>query len=131
MSQQDVQTIRGGYEAFNRKDIPAVLNVFDAQIEWNEPGGGRAPVGTFTGPQSVAEKVFALVPQNFDEFQSEPKQFIDSGEHVAVVGHFRGTSKGGGALDAAFVHIWKMRNGKAVRFQHYVEGAAWARAWSG
>jgi uncharacterized protein len=98
--------------------------VFDAQIEWIEPGGGRAPVGTFTGPQSVADKVFALVPQNFDEFQAEPQQFIDSGEHVVVIGHFRGRSKGASTLDAPFVHVWRMRNGKAIRFQHYV-------GWSG
>ena len=32
MSLQDVQTIREGYEAFNRKDIPGVLQRFDPQI---------------------------------------------------------------------------------------------------
>ena len=41
MSQQDVQTLREGYEAFNRKDIPSVLKRFDPQIEWTEPGGTR------------------------------------------------------------------------------------------
>ena len=44
MSQQDVQTLREGYEAFNRKDIPSVLERFDPQIEWNEPVGD-APRG--------------------------------------------------------------------------------------
>jgi hypothetical protein len=56
MSQQDVQIIRGGYDAFNRQDIPGVLERFDPQVEWVEPGGGRAPVGTFRGSQGVAEK---------------------------------------------------------------------------
>ena len=53
MSQQDVQTVRGGYDAFNRKDIPAVL--YDEYTEWIEAGVGRAPAGTFRGTQSVAD----------------------------------------------------------------------------
>ena len=54
MSQEDLNTIQSAYEAFNRGDIPAVLEAFDPQIEWHEPGGGRAVAGTFKGPDSVA-----------------------------------------------------------------------------
>ena len=68
MSQQDVRTLREGYEAFNRKDIPSVLERFDPQIEWTEPGGGRAAKGVFVSAQTVAARVFSLVPENFDEF---------------------------------------------------------------
>ncbi len=70
MSQQDVSTMRAAYEAFNRGDIPAVLAAFDPAIEWHEPGGGRAPRGTFRGAESVARDVFAAVPANFDEFRA-------------------------------------------------------------
>ena len=45
MSDQDVAVIRAAYEAFNRADIPAVLGAFDEQIEWTEPGGGKAHAG--------------------------------------------------------------------------------------
>ena len=131
MSQQDVQTIREGYEAFNRQDMTNVLERFDPKIEWIEPGGGRAPAGTYSGSQAVAEKVFGLVPEHFEELRPEPEQFIDAGEHVAVVGRFRGRSKSGAALDAPFVHVWKMQNGKAVRFYNHVEQSAWTRAWGG
>jgi uncharacterized protein len=131
MSQQDVQTIRRAYEAFNRGDIPAVLDAFDPRIEWVEPGGGRAPAGTFHGAQSVADDVFATVPRNFDEFRAEPEQFIDAAEHVVVVGRFRGKAKGGATFDAPFVHAFRMRNGKAVGFQHYVDVTRWATAWGG
>ena len=39
MAEQDVITMRNAYEAFNRADIPAVLEALDPQIEWHEPGG--------------------------------------------------------------------------------------------
>jgi ketosteroid isomerase-like protein len=131
MSQQDVETVRSAYDAFNRKDIPAVLASYDPQIEWIEAGGGRSPAGTFRGPQSVANDVFATVPQNFDDFRAEPEQFIDAGEQVVVVGRFRGKATSGATLDAPFVHVNRMRNGKVVGFQNFVEATSWARAWGG
>ena len=131
MSQQDVETVRSGYDAFNRNDIPAVLALYDSQIEWIEAGGGRSPAGTFRGPQSVANEVFATVPPNFDDFRAEPEQFIDAGEHVVVVGRFRGKAKSGATLDASFVHVHRMRNGKVIRFQNYVDATPWTKAWGG
>ena len=131
MAQQDVETMRGAYEAFNRADIPAVLAAFDERIEWSEPGGGAAPRGTYRGAESVGRDVFAAVPQHFAEIRAEPERFIDAGEHVAVVGRFRGRSKGGRELDAPFAHVWAMRNGKAARFANHVEAGPWAAAWGG
>ena len=131
MSQQDVDTLRRAYDAFNRGDVPAVLEVFDPQMEWHEPGGGRAPRGIFRGPQSVGQDVFATVPQNFEEFQAAPEQFIDAGEDVVVVGRFRGRSKSGQQMDLPFVHVFTMRGGKAAAFHNYPEAASWARAWGG
>jgi ketosteroid isomerase-like protein len=76
MSEQDVSTMRNAYEAFNRADIPAVLEAFDPQIEWHEPGGGRAPQGTFSGAESVANDVFATVPET--SMSSRPSPRISS-----------------------------------------------------
>ena len=131
MSKQDVEIVRSAYDAFNRKDIPTVLALYDPQIEWIEAGGGRSPAGAFRGPQSVANSVFATVPQNFDDFRAEPEQFIDAGEYVVVVGRFRGKATGGATLDAPFVHVNRMRNGKVVGFQNLVEATSWAAAWGG
>ena len=131
MSEQDVGTIRRAYDAFNRQDIPSVLEAFDSEIEWQEPGGGRAPQGTFRGAESVANDVFSTVPENFDEFRAEPDTFIDAGDHVVVTGQFRARAKGGGVLDAPFGNVWEMRNGKAARFRNYVDSGPWARAWGG
>lgn len=132
MASADVQTLQVAYEAFNRADIPAVLQAMDPDIEWNEPGGGRAPSGTFHGPQSVAHDVFSAVPENFEQFTAEPDRFFEAfGDHVIVTGQFRAKPKGGGDMTAAFAHVWQMRNGRAARFHNYVDAAAWAPGWSG
>jgi len=131
MTQQDVNTMRTAYDAFNQGDIPGALSAFDAQIEWNEPGGGRAPRGTFHGSESVGNDVFSTVPANFDEFRAEPDQFIDADDHIVVVGHFRGKAKSGEQFDVPFAHVWAMRNGKAGSFHNYPQADAWAKAWGG
>jgi ketosteroid isomerase-like protein len=77
-----------------------MLRRFDPQIEFHEPGGGRAPKGTFTGTQAVAEKVFSTVPDNFEDFRADADQFIDAGQHVVVIGRFRGRSKSSDARRA-------------------------------
>jgi ketosteroid isomerase-like protein len=130
MSEQDVNTMRNAYEAFNRADIPAVLEAFDPQIEWHEPGGGRAPQGTYQGAESVANDVFATVPENFEHFEAQPERFIDAGEFLVFVGTFRATPKAGGQMEAPFAHVWRMRDGKAVSFHNHVEAAPWAQGWS-
>jgi ketosteroid isomerase-like protein len=130
MAEQDVSTMRNAYEAFNRGDIAAVLEAFDPQIEWHEPGGGRAPQGTYQGAQSVANDVFATVPENFEEFEAQSERFIDAGDYLVVVGTFRGRPKAGGQMEAPFAHVWKMRAGKAMSFHNHVESASWTQGWS-
>ena len=130
MSEQDVATVKAAYESFNQGDIPAVLATYDDQIEWIEPGGGSAPSGTFTGPDSVAQDVFAAVPENFDDFSVDIDEVEDQGDTVVVKGRFRGKNKGGAVLDAPFEHRNTMRDGKVVRFENMVDQDAWAAAWS-
>jgi uncharacterized protein len=130
MSEQDVATVKGAYEAFNRGDMPAVLATYDEEVEWTEPGGGSAPSGTFTGPASVEQDVFAKVPENFDEFSVDAEEFEDQGDTIVVTGRFRGKNKNGSLLDAPFEHHNTMRDGKLVRFDNKVDQDAWEAAWS-
>ncbi len=130
MSEQDVATVKAAYESFNQGDIPAVLATYDDQIEWIEPGGGSAPSGTFTGPDSVAQDVFAAVPENFDDFSVDIDEVEDQGDTVVVKGRFTGKNKSGAALDAPFEHRNTMRDGKVVRFENKVDQDAWAAAWT-
>jgi ketosteroid isomerase-like protein len=54
---------------------------------------------------------------------------MDAGEHVVAIGRFRGKAKSCAILDARFVHVNRMRNGKIIGFQNFVEATSWAKAW--
>jgi ketosteroid isomerase-like protein len=130
MSQENVDLVTGAYDDFNRGDIPAVTGRFADDVEWIEPGGGKAPQGTFRGPDSVANDVFAAVPENFDEFTCTAVDARDEGDSVVVKAHFKGKSKSGAGLDAEAEHVWEVRDGKVTRMDNRVDPEPWAKGWS-
>jgi uncharacterized protein len=130
MSEQDVETVRGGYDAFNSGNPQGVLERLDEEVEWTEPGGGNAPSGTFNGPQSVGDEVFPAVGEYFDEFRAEPENFDDQGDTIVVTGQFKGKAKSGAELDAAFEHVYVMKDGKIASLENKVDQEAWTAAWS-
>jgi ketosteroid isomerase-like protein len=130
MSQENVDLVTGGYEDFNSGNIEGVTARFHPEIEWVEPGGGNAPSGTFMGPESVANDVFAKVPENFDEFTVEVEDARDEGDTVVVTNRFKGKSKSGGEFDLPGEQIWEIRDGKVVHLENKVDPEAWAKAWS-
>jgi ketosteroid isomerase-like protein len=130
MSQENVDLVTGGYEDFNSGNIDGVLARFHEEIEWVEPGGGNSPSGTFTGPDSVANDVFGVVPENFDEFTVTVQEARDEGDTVVIRSRFQGRNKSGSELDVEAEQTWEVRYGKLVRFENRVDEEAWASGWS-
>lgn len=124
MSQQNVALFKSLYAAFGRGDIPTVLGAMDPKIEWHEPQAPGYPYGgVHHGPQAVAGEVFAQLQADYAEFVVTPREFVDDGDRVIVLGEFTGKSKSGAAFRADFVHVGNFRDGKWTRFQNYTDTA--------
>jgi uncharacterized protein len=130
MSQANVDLVRGGYDDFNGGNIDGVIARLPDEVEWIEPGGGNAPSGTFKGPDSVANDVFAKVPENFDEFTVTVVEARDEGDTVVVSSRFKGKNTSGAELDTEAEQVWEIRDGKIARLENKVDPDAWAKAWS-
>ncbi len=130
MSQENVDLVTGGYDEFNSGKVEDVLARYHPDIEWIEPGGGNAPSGTFRGRDSVANDVFAKVPESFDEFACTVEGASDQGDTVVVSVRFTGKNKSGAELDATAEHTAEVRDGQIVRFENNVDKEAWAAGWS-
>ena len=124
-----VETIKGAYAAFGRNDPSVLFGAMDTAIEWNEAEGyPLADRNPYVCPQAVGEGVFGPLIAAIDNFTVTPATFIDGGDHVVVLGRYRGTMKAGGApLDAPFCHVYRFQGDKAVMFQQYTDTAQWAR----
>lgn len=123
MSFNQVEIVRSGYGDFAKGNIPGVLAVFDPKIEWTETEG--LPYGgTYIGHSELVEKVFMRLGTEWDGFKVTPKEFLEAGERVIVLGQSSGTYKATGkSFRADFAHVWTLRGGKAVKFVQYVDTA--------
>ena len=54
----------------------------------------------------------------WDEFRTEPQEFIDAGNRIVVVGRWVGKGKGSGLeVQQPTVHVFTLRNGRVVRWE--------------
>ena len=125
MSEQNLDVVRRGYEAFGRGDINALLGLFDEQISWVTPGPPElATSGRRTGPQEVAG-FFAAVNQLFDIQRFEPRELLAQGDRVIVVGSETAVARSTGkTIELDWVHAFTLRGGKVVAFQEFFDTAA-------
>ena len=127
MSEQtNKDTVRKGYQAFDRQDIPALMELFDEHIAWTEPEwtyGVRA-VGTVYGRDEVLHQVFEPITQYYDSFELEPRHYYADADAVVAEGSFRLRPKGvDELLEVPFTHIWRFHDGKVVSMHAYLDVA--------
>ncbi len=113
------------YEDFAKGDVPAVLAVLDGDIRWFEAEGNPLWQGApAIGPQQVVEQVFTRLMQDYDGFTITVNRIVGLGDTVVMEGRYSGSGKASGRpLDAQVAHVWDFKDGKAVRFQQYVNTA--------
>ena len=113
MSQESMELVRSGIEAFNRRDVDAILAVTDPDVEWIEDA--RYPgAETFHGPAGVERSVRKW--WDAWEIEVDPEEFIDLGHHIVVVGHTHARGHGSDVtLTAEFGTVYEVRNDRIVR----------------
>jgi ketosteroid isomerase-like protein len=122
----NVDIVKRLYEAFGRGDIPSVLAAMDPSIEWYEAEGNPyMPSGqAWVGPDTVLNNLFMRIGADFDGFAVHPTEFHDANDTVVVEARYSGTHKATGKrMNPQVCHVWKVRNGKLVKFQQYVDTA--------
>ena len=125
MSEDNLDVIRRGYDAFGRGDINTLLESFDEQVTWVTPGPRElATSGRRPGRQEVAE-FFASVNELFDIQRFEPKEFVAERDRVVVLGSETARARStGNVVETDWVHVFTFRNGKVVAFQEFFDTAA-------
>jgi ketosteroid isomerase-like protein len=117
----NLNRIKSVYDAFAKGDVPSVLEVLSADIDWTEAEGFLYG-GTYYGPKAVLEGVFMRFATEWNGFAAVPDEFVDGGDTIVALGKYSGTYKRTGkSFQANFAHVWKLRDGKAVRFVQYTD----------
>jgi hypothetical protein len=122
----NVEIVKQGYQYFSEANIEAVLALFHPEIEWDACRGLPYITGEslFTGPNAIAQNVFAKLPEHFDGFHINVLDLFGSGDKVVMVGHYKGVYKETGKeFKANATHVWTMKDGKATHYFQAVDTA--------
>jgi uncharacterized protein len=121
---ENIEFVKSMYKAFANGDVATVLGALDDSIEWNEAEGNPYNPGhPFVGPPAIVEGVFARILNDIEGFEIRPERFFGDGDTVIMTGRYWGAKAHatGKPLDVQAVHVWDLKDGKAVRFQQYVD----------
>jgi ketosteroid isomerase-like protein len=128
-TEQNIQAAKAGYAAFQRGDMQGILAQLDENIEWvTTKVPGMPGSGIKHGHQGAME-FFQDVNEHWDFEAFELREFIASGDVLAVEGYYRARARKTGAMmESPWVMVWRFRNGKCVHFQEYTDTAALTKA---
>jgi len=130
--QENVQTVKEAYAAFERGDIPSLLNLVSEDVEWSLPGPSDIIpfAGEFRGREGVG-RFFAALGGAEDVEIFEPQEFVAQGDKVVTTGRYRGRIKATGqADDIEFVHVFTVRDGRITNYRQYNDTAPSLAAYS-
>lgn len=117
--------VQGMYDAFARGDVESVVALMAADIEWNEAENFPYADGNpYIGPEAVVNGIFVRLGEEWDYWHVTPEKMMEDGDNVVAFGRYTAQHKETGkAIDAQFVHVWTVVDGKATRFQQYADTA--------
>ena len=113
MSQENVEIVRRGHEAFERGDVAAMLEFVDPEVV-SYVAAPLADPAEYHG----AEGLFLMVAnwtEGFDDYVQRAEEFIDAGDHVIARVHQSATgSRSGAPVERDFWFFHTVRNDKLV-----------------
>ena len=122
MSQANGEAFKRAIEAYNRRDVEALLHELDTEIEWRPVLpvvlGGDATV--YRGHDGVRQLLRDL-DEVLAERQMDFSEIREAGDLVVATGSLRIRGKSSGALnESPFGCVAELKSGKVIRIQTYL-----------
>jgi ketosteroid isomerase-like protein len=90
-------------------------------IRWTE-AKGFPYAGTYIGLENVTKNVFSRLGSEWIDYKFTAEDYVASGDKVVAYGTYSGTYKlTGKAFTARVAHVWKLKDGKIISFEQFVD----------
>lgn len=131
VSEDDIERLRAGYDAFNRGDFDAVLRNFDPDVEFRDRSEVPDP-RTYHGHRGVLWQ-FTTIDSEFKDYRIEPLDFEVVGEeHLVATVHQSGTGRASGVpVEETLFHLWRLEGGRVVDMRAFSSREEAVRAIAG
>lgn len=121
-----VELVRAVYAALEAGDREALLQLlhpdFEATLTDGLPSGG----GVHRGAEAMMRDGWGAIGRAF-AVRAEPAEWIECTDgRLLVLGRYGGHARGsGGAIDAAFAHLWSASAGRLTGLWQLTDSARW------
>ena len=118
----NLEIVKSTYEGKTSEENGKNLAAYSAaDISWTE-AKGFPYAGTYIGLEEISKNVFSRLANEWIDYKFTPEEYVASEDKVVAYGTYTGTHKSSGKPFAARVaHIWKLKNGKIIKFEQFVD----------
>jgi len=124
MSQENVELVRRGFEAFNRggRDSQASEALLAPDVSWEVEIGVSDFDGVYHGRAAV-RRFWQTFTAELEDMRIEVEELVDCGERVFCVTHAVGRGRHSGAVAAGgtVYPVFTVRDGLIVRYQLFAD----------
>lgn len=116
--------VQGLYDAFAQGDIATALAEMNDTIEWNEAENFKyADRNPYTSPAAVAEGLFGRLAADWEDYKATPTAILEAeNDTVFALGRSTGINRvTRKPMDAQFVHVWRLKDGKIIGLQQHID----------
>ena len=114
----DVEILRGAYEALNEGDIERALAVLEEDAEWCEHSD-LPEAGLYQGRDAIRNFLEEFL-ESWQDFRQETEELIPGKGRVLIMLRSKVRGKGSGiSVEGQYAHLWTMRDGRGTRVDAY------------
>jgi len=116
------------YDYFAAGDMEAIRDIMDSDVELHMPKG-IAGGGTFNGFDEIAENVFSVLGNEWEDVSVVPDRYVADGDTVIVLLTWSGTySETGKSVEYPAAHAFDLEDGTIVQWTSYADTAVFNAA---
>ena len=113
MSQENVNAFYKGLDAYNQRDVEAMVAVSHADIEWHPLSAQVEGDESFHGHDGL-RKWWANMEATWEEVEASIDDVRDLGDVTLAFGRLRGRWRSGVPVDADVAWVYRFRDGLAI-----------------
>ena len=119
MSTQNVEIVRGVHLAFNRRDVDAILAVWDEEAEFR-PVMSALEGAVYRGHEGLRQWM-REVDEDWDVFEANGDEYRDLGDEVLALGGWHARGRASGIVLDVKTAAWlvRLREGKVVSYRSF------------
>jgi hypothetical protein len=117
VERSSVEALRPVYGEWGRGNWAPRFAVYADDMEWGWSDEFPGLAGVSPDPELRSSRLREWLSP-WDDWRCEAEEFVTKGEFVVVLVRYTGQGKGSGVtVDTKGAHLWRMRDGRAVRLE--------------